>query len=193
MVEFQSNASIVILILFIALLISRALLLRRKGIKVLLFGKTDKSDFLLVVVILLLIYPAVAKAADLPVWDLLVTPFWETPAPGWAGLAFCAAALVGFGASLKSFGDSLRVGLDVEKPGRLVTGGMFAVSRNPLYMCFILFCAGMFLVHRNIVAVAAVVVITLAVHRQILREEAFLKKHYGAEYEDYCKRVRRYL
>jgi protein-S-isoprenylcysteine O-methyltransferase Ste14 len=26
-----------------------------------------------------------------------------------------------------------------------------------------------------------------------LREEEYLKKHYGAEYSKYCRRVRRYL
>jgi protein-S-isoprenylcysteine O-methyltransferase Ste14 len=26
-----------------------------------------------------------------------------------------------------------------------------------------------------------------------LREEEFLRKHYGQEYEEYCHRVRRYL
>jgi protein-S-isoprenylcysteine O-methyltransferase Ste14 len=30
-------------------------------------------------------------------------------------------------------------------------------------------------------------------HRQVLREEDYLRSHYGAAYEDYCHRVRRYL
>jgi protein-S-isoprenylcysteine O-methyltransferase Ste14 len=30
-------------------------------------------------------------------------------------------------------------------------------------------------------------------HRQVLREEEFLRKHYGQEYSEYCKRARRYL
>ena len=30
-------------------------------------------------------------------------------------------------------------------------------------------------------------------HRQILREEAFLKKQYGGEYAAYCAKVRRYI
>jgi protein-S-isoprenylcysteine O-methyltransferase Ste14 len=29
--------------------------------------------------------------------------------------------------------------------------------------------------------------------RQVLREEEYLKKRYGEEYTDYCRRVRRYL
>jgi protein-S-isoprenylcysteine O-methyltransferase Ste14 len=30
-------------------------------------------------------------------------------------------------------------------------------------------------------------------HRQVLREESYLKEHYGEEYARYCRRVRRYL
>jgi protein-S-isoprenylcysteine O-methyltransferase Ste14 len=30
-------------------------------------------------------------------------------------------------------------------------------------------------------------------HRQVLREEDYLRRHYGHAYVDYCNRVRRYL
>jgi protein-S-isoprenylcysteine O-methyltransferase Ste14 len=30
-------------------------------------------------------------------------------------------------------------------------------------------------------------------HRQVLREEEYLKRHYGRAYEQYCRRVRRYF
>ena len=189
----QIYLSIVVLAVFLALLAGRAVTLRKKGIRAIVFGKTDKSDFLLVLVVVWLAYPVVAKAVGLPMWGPLVQPFWETAAPGWAGLALCAAAAAGFAASLKSFGDSFRVGIDEEKPDRLVTTGMFAISRNPLYLCIILFLLGMFLVYRNTVIAAAVVVFMFAVHRQVLREEAFLKAHYGIEYEEYCRKTRRYL
>ena len=70
---------------------------------------------------------------------------------------------------------------------------MFAISRNPIYVCFLLFFAGFFLIHCNIVIAAAIVLFSLAIHRQILREEKFLASHYGEEYGEYRKKVRRYL
>ncbi|MCL1896054.1 MAG: isoprenylcysteine carboxylmethyltransferase family protein [Clostridiales bacterium] len=189
----QTNLSIIAFLALLALLAFRAVTLRRKGIRAIVFGKTDKSDFLLVLLVVWLVYPALAKVFGLPMWGLLVQPLWEADAPGWAGLALCVIALAGFAASLISFGDSFRVGIDEEKPARLVTTGMFAISRNPVYLCIILFLLGMFLVHRNIVIIVGVIVFLLAVHRQILREEAFLKVHYGSEYEEYCRKTRRYL
>jgi protein-S-isoprenylcysteine O-methyltransferase Ste14 len=43
-----------------------------------------------------------------------------------------------------------------------------------------------------IITVAAVG-FALAIHRQIMREEKFLASHYGAEYDEYRKKARRYL
>jgi protein-S-isoprenylcysteine O-methyltransferase Ste14 len=31
------------------------------------------------------------------------------------------------------------------------------------------------------------------IHRQVLREESYLRDHYGEEYSEYCGQVRRYL
>jgi len=65
-------------------------------------------------------------------WSVLIRPFWDTNAPGWAGLVLCFIAIIGFAFTLVSFGDSFRVGIDVNKPEELVTSGMFAISRNPI-------------------------------------------------------------
>ena len=182
------------LIAFFVMLAVRAIFMRqKKGIKAFVFGKTDKSDFLYLIVVALFVYAAVAKVAGLPMWDVLVKPFWNTEIPGWIGIVFCILAIIGFLISLYSFGDSLRVGIDEEKPGKLVTTGIFAYSRNPLYLCIITFFIGFFLVHKNIIAAAIVVFFTLAIHRQILREEAYLKVHYAGEYESYCAKTRRYI
>jgi len=179
--------------LLMVLIGSRALLMRKKGIRVIVFGRTDKSDYLVLPVVLLLIDSVFSQVFGLPMWNFLVIPFWYANAPGWVGLALCAIALVGIAVGLISFKDSFRVGIDESKPDVLITTGLFALSRNPLYVCFALFFFGMFLVHRNVLITFAVILFPLAIHRQILREEVFLKKHYGDEYENYCKKVRRYL
>jgi len=171
----------------------RAAVLRRHGVRAMVFGQTDKSDFFLVPIMLVIIYSAFANAFGLPMWHFLFRPFWNTPIPGWVGIALCAASCFGFFLTLIGFGDSFRVGIDDRKPGKLVTSGMFAISRNPIYVCFLLFFSGLFFVHHNIAIAAAVVIFALAIHRQVLREEKFLAQHYDEEYEEYCKKVRRYL
>jgi len=95
--------------------------------------------------------------------------------------------------SLVSFGRSFRVGIDVERPDRLVTTGIFAFSRNPIYAAFIMVLLGQFLVFPNWVPLAYLLAGSVVIHRQVLREEAFLRQHYGDEYAAYCRRVRRYV
>jgi len=171
----------------------RAIVLRKHGVRAMVFGQTNKSDFLLVPLMLAIIYTALSNTFGLPMWKILIRPFWTNPIPGWIGVVLCLSACTGFLLTLIGFGDSFRVGIDERKPGKLVTTGMFAISRNPIYVCFMLFFSGLFFIHHNIVIAAAVVIFSLAIHRQVLREENFLIQYYGPEYEDYCKKVKRYI
>ena len=198
----QYYASVGLFALFVVMVLIRASMLRKRNIQVIVFGQTDKSDFLLVPCVILVAYTILANTFGLPVWNALTRPFWNGGGggaagwagwTGWVGLTLCAAAMAGFALALASFGDSFRVGIDVNTPDKLVTGGMFSISRNPIYVCFLLFFAGLFLIHRNITVAVGAVLFALAIHRQVKREEAFLASHYGAEYEEYCKKTRRYL
>jgi protein-S-isoprenylcysteine O-methyltransferase Ste14 len=189
----QKILSVTMLALFVLMVGGRTVTLRRRGIRAFVFGETDKTDFLLAPILLVLIYAVCATAFVLPMPRALIRPFWFSQALGWLGLFLCAIALAAFALALKSFGDSFRVGIDEKKPDALVTSGMFAVSRNPIYVCFLLFFSGLFLANPNLALAVTVSLFALAIHRQILREEVFLSKHYGYAYAEYRKRVRRYL
>ena len=189
----QNILSVCLFALFVIIVQVRAAILRKHGIRVIVFGQTDKSDFLLVPLVLAIAYTALANTFGLPMWNVLISPFWDSTTPGWAGLAICVISVIGFALTLASFGSSFRVGIDENTPDKLVTSGMFAISRNPIYVCFLLFFTGMFIIHRNIVIAVAVVLFALAIHKQVLREEKFLASHYGEEYEEYRRKVRRYL
>jgi protein-S-isoprenylcysteine O-methyltransferase Ste14 len=67
------------------------------------------------------------------------------------------------------------------------------MSRNPLYVAFLFVLAGQFLIVPAWFFAAYFCGAALLMHRQILREEDYLKKNYGEEYLKYCRRVRRYL
>ena len=189
----QNVMSVCLLAILVIMVQIRAAILRKRGIRVMLFGKTDKSDFLLVPLVLAIVYTALANTFGLPMWSVLLHPFWNSATPGWVGLILCVISCIGMASTLVSFGDSFRVGIDENTSDKLITGGMFRISRNPIYVCFMMFCIGLFLIHRNIVIAVAFVLFALAIHRQIVREEKFLAAHYGKEYEEYRKKVRRYL
>ena len=92
-----------------------------------------------------------------------------------------------------SFGDSWRIGIDQQTAGKLVTGGIFSLSRNPIYVAFDLIFMSVFLMNGTWFFLVFGLLAILAIHSQTLREEKFLAQRYGDAYERYRKRTPRYL
>lgn len=74
-----------------------------------------------------------------------------------------------------------------------MTSGAFGISRNPLYVAFAMELTGFFLIVQNLMFLLALLGGFWLFRRQILREEEFLRSHYGEAFEAYCRKVRRYL
>src|SRR5277367_3040397 len=178
-------------ILLIGMVLTRVLLLNRQGIKAMKFGNIDKKDFLIPPFALFYFYIILAESFALPA--ISSQEFFRSDFLPWVGVAFCAGGLGLLLWSLISFGRSFRIGIDTDRPYRLVTSGIFAVSRNPFYVAFAAVLLGQFLIFPNWMLLVYMGAATWLIHRQILREEDSLKRHYGAEYANYCRRVRRYL
>src|SRR5262249_35087241 len=154
-------------------------------------GNIDKTDFLIPPFVIFYFYCVFAEGFDWP--TVSRHRFFQSDIIGWVGVLFCGLGLLLHLLSITSFGKSFRVGIDTTSPGRLITIGVFAFSRNPIYVAFWIVLVGQFLVFPNWVLLIYVFGATWLFHRQILREEAFLRQHYGQEYLDYCARVRRYV
>jgi protein-S-isoprenylcysteine O-methyltransferase Ste14 len=179
------------IILLPGLVWTRIYLLRGQGIKALRFGEIDKSDFLILPFVLLYFYVIFAGAFDWP--NVSGREFFHSAALAWIGVLLCLLGLLLMVWSLISFGRSFRVGIDADRPDRLVTDGVFALSRNPIYVAFATILVGEFLIFPNWLTLIYLGAASWLFHRQVLREEAFLHQHYGQSYSDYCRRVRRYL
>ena len=179
------------MILVVEMVLARVYLLKRQGIKAMHFGNLDKKDYLIPPFAFFYFYILFAHAFGWP----LVCPgqFFNSQAAAWAGVSLCLAGLLLLLGSLVSFGRSFRVGIDIDHPDKLVTTGVFAVSRNPIYAAFLFILAGQFLIYPNGILLAYFAAALWLIHRQILREEAYMKGHYGREYSDYCRKVRRYF
>jgi protein-S-isoprenylcysteine O-methyltransferase Ste14 len=76
----------------------------------------------------------------------------------------------------------------------LVTSGMFAHARNPLYVGNLLILAGLIVIHNNpwvyLIGLPAVGCFYAAI---VAAEEAYLRKKFGEEYVSYCRRVPRWI
>lgn len=76
----------------------------------------------------------------------------------------------------------------------LVTAGIFAYSRNPLYLGNMLIVFGLAIVWESVwFYVLGLPFFMFSYWCIVLAEEDYLKRHFGKEYEDYCNRVNRFL
>jgi protein-S-isoprenylcysteine O-methyltransferase Ste14 len=165
--------------------------MRRQGIKAMKFGGIDNTDFLIPPFMLFYFYVLLASAFRWP--NITKRQFFHSAIVAWLGVAFCLAGVLLFLWSLFSFGRSFRVGIDTDRPDSLIVDGVFAFSRNPIYVAFAILLTGEFLIFPNWITLIYLLAATCLFHRQVLREEDYLKSHYGVAYEDYWRRVRRYL
>jgi protein-S-isoprenylcysteine O-methyltransferase Ste14 len=76
----------------------------------------------------------------------------------------------------------------------LVTGGLFGICRNPLYLGNLLVILGLLLIWNSPWAYAVCVPFFLLGYRAIVAaEEGYLRARFGAAYDQYCREVRRWL
>ncbi len=179
------------IVLMLGMVLTRVIMMRRKGVEAMNFGKLDKTDFFIPPFALFYFYLVFAAAFHWP--TVSMQEFFQSDAIAWVGVAFCLAGLALLLWSLISFGQSFRVGIDVEHPDKLITTGVFAFSRNPIYVAFASILIGQSLIFPNWILLAYIGGATWLFHRQVLREEEFLNQRYGREYTEYCSRVRRYI
>ncbi len=103
------------------------------------------------------------------------------------GLALMAVAAAQMVAHRTSF-------VPRRRPERLVSGGVFALSRNPIYLGDALVLAGALLWWQAVLAAPLVPAFMAFITRRFIRgEERWIAAAYGAEYAAYRARVRRWL
>ncbi len=82
----------------------------------------------------------------------------------------------------------------LELTSSLVTGGIYRVSRNPMYLGIAVGLLGWGIYLSNIVALAFVVAFIAYMNRfQILPEERNLKRQFGEQFANYKRQVRRWI
>ena len=133
----------------------------------------------------------------LPLMELYAILRNVTALPAWArvlGLLLTLAGTVVFILAVRTMKDSWRAGVPKKDETKLVTTGIFSVSRNPAFLGFDLMYSGLLLMFFSWPLLAATVVMMVVFHLQIVNvEEDFLAEAFGAAYETYRKQVCRYF
>jgi protein-S-isoprenylcysteine O-methyltransferase Ste14 len=81
-----------------------------------------------------------------------------------------------------------------QKATRLVTGGIYRLTRNPMYLGMLLGLVGWAFALSNLLSFLPPPLFVLAMNRlQIGPEERFMREKFGDEYRAFSERVRRWI
>ena len=140
-------------------------------------------------VVALSVMPFIAWAGFLPFADVDISLI-----RGLLGALVLAGFLLLFHLSHRQLADNWSVTLELREGHRLVTHGLYAHMRHPMYSAFLLWGLGQGLVVPNWLAgwagLAAVVILYVS---RIREEEAMMRERFGAEYDAYADRTARLL
>ena len=115
---------------------------------------------------------------------------------GGIGLAVLAGAVATFFASILIIQHQMRVSLRNSAfgaPRKLTTSGLFGLSRNPMYVAFLIPILSI-AVMSPLAAIAAAVLYIAAMNTLVIsNEEDSLRSMFGADYRRYCANTPRWL
>ena len=110
------------------------------------------------------------------------------------GIALYSFGLAGTLVAQGTMGSSWRVGVDASERTDLVTGGPFALVRNPIFAAMIPAVLGLALLVPNIAALAALLSLVAAVELQVrFVEKPYLSRTHAEGYAGYASRVGRFV
>ena len=117
----------------------------------------------------------------------------EIDAARFGGWAILAISLVWIVAAQRQMGASWRVGIESGSQPPLIRNGLFALSRNPIFLGMRLALAGLFLALPNAATLAILLVGEVLMQVQVRLEEEHLSRTLRGDYEAYRTLVRRWL
>ena len=187
------------IVYFSLVFVVRSLLLWKKtGVNPLTFSKSDDAHgfngktFKFISMIELIVVGIYAFKND---WNQYLLPFWylENKILAIIGWSLLILSLIVVWIAQTHMANSWRIGIDKENRSELVTSGFFSISRNPIFLGIMIANVGLFLVLPNASTLLIISLSTLSINTQIRLEEDFLMSEFGTDYEDYCKKVRRWI
>jgi len=130
---------------------------------------------------------------------ILLAVLWPLGDPFPTPLRIIGGVLAGLGLFLSVKGAQIfrKVGTNImtfDKPDKLVTTGLFAWSRNPMYLGFAICALGGAVALGAVTSLVAAILFSITLDRWYVRfEEAVMRETFGAEFDAYCSQVRRWL
>ncbi|GAU79301.1 isoprenylcysteine carboxylmethyltransferase family protein [Fusibacter sp. 3D3] len=184
-------AAVMIILLFYLVYITKMVVQKRKGIQTdqIAKGNKEKSIF---------VKEAIMKTAT---YSIVLVQFISilgefsilSEKMRYMGLVIGLIGDLVFTISVWTMRDSWRAGIPEKDETKMITDGIYSMSRNPAFLGFDLMYFGLLLLFFNWVLLVFSIGAMFMLHLQILSEEQYLEKVFGKPYEIYRSNVRRYF
>jgi protein-S-isoprenylcysteine O-methyltransferase Ste14 len=109
------------------------------------------------------------------------------------GIVLLLASFAWTATAQAQMGDSWRIGIDHQRETDLVQTGIYARSRNPIFVGMRVTMLGVFLCLPNALTLSVLVLSDVLIQIQVRLEEEHLHALHGDAYNAYRSRVRRWL
>ncbi|MBK7807006.1 MAG: isoprenylcysteine carboxylmethyltransferase family protein [Saprospiraceae bacterium] len=171
---------------------------KQTGINPITFGKNDNAHdyigFIMKVLIVLLFVAVLTYSMSEKMYSYLVPiSYLQTQILTITGLALIHIALVWISIAQFQMSNSWRIGIDEENKTKLVTDGVFSISRNPIFLGMIISVLGLFLILPNTLTFFLTITTYIVIQIQIRLEEEFLQKQHAQDYVNYKLKTKRLL
>ena len=185
-----TTLTLLVLAAFYGVYFAKVLAQKQRGIQTRQIGRRKEKSIHTVEVLMSI------ATLGAPIAQLLSITFgWSHLPAGARFTGFCVGILGDaiFLLSVLCMKDSWRAGIPDNDKTELVTTGIYRFSRNPAFLGFDLMYVGVLLLYGNLLTLGFSVFAIVMLHLQILQEERYLVNTFGAQYQEYCRHVFRYL
>lgn len=111
-----------------------------------------------------------------------------------AGLGIAIVGIVATTVAQLQMGGSWRIGVDPNERTDLVTDGVFALVRNPIFTAMLIAAVGLTFMVGNVISLAGLAALIAALEVQVrMVEEPYLRSVHGLDYERYSTTAGRFL
>lgn len=182
--------TLLVLIIFYSIFFIKMLIQKREGIKTRQVGtikeKRTRIIEILMSVSTLLIVP-------IQIISIFLDYNFSSDSLRYIGLLISAFGDIIFLISVITMKNSWRVGISKNDKTKLITNGIYKISRNPAFLGFDLMYIGVTLLYSNPFTIILSIFAIEMLHLQILDEEKYLEKSFKEEYISYKNKTNRYL
>jgi protein-S-isoprenylcysteine O-methyltransferase Ste14 len=153
-------------------------------------GKNKEATDLIIFFTIYVVVSLVFSILEIPIGEIKILSNFTTMT---LGIVLLIVNLVISLFSMINLKDSWRVGTVEDQKTELVSSGIYKLTRNPYFLSHLIMFAAYTIILQNVILLVLSIIGFFFIHKMVLKEETHLYSIHGNAYEQYKKKVPRYI